>query len=180
MQHRWIRFFLALLIVALPLSSSAESKEGIDSDVKSVLKDFSYLDASNKELLKQAVGVLVFPSVIKAGFVVGGEYGEGALQIEGKTVSYYSIASASVGLQLGAQSRAEIILFMDKGALEHFRNSDGWRAGVDGSIAVIDAGAGKGASSDLRHTPIIAFVLLNKGLMGNISLEGSKISKIER
>jgi len=158
----------------------AANKEDIDTDVQEVLKDFSYLSPGNKELLEKANGILVFPSVIKAGFLVGGEYGEGSLQIGGKTVNYYSIASASVGLQLGAQERAEIILFMDKNALDKFVGSDGWSAGVDGSIAVIDAGAGKGLSTETIKDPIIAIIMRNRGLMANLSFEGAKISKINR
>jgi len=158
----------------------AANKEDIDTDVQAVLKDFSYLSPGNKELLEKANGILVFPSVIKAGFLVGGEYGEGSLQIGGKTVNYYSIASASVGLQLGAQERAEIILFMDKNALDKFVGSDGWSAGVDGSIAVIDAGAGKGLSTETIKDPIIAIIMRNRGLMANLSFEGAKISKINR
>ena len=158
----------------------AANKEDIDTDVQEVLKNFSYLSPGNKELLEKANGILVFPSVIKAGFLVGGEYGEGSLQIGGKTVNYYSIASASVGLQLGAQERAEIILFMDKNALDKFVGSDGWSAGVDGSIAVIDAGAGKGLSTETIKDPIIAIIMRNRGLMANLSFEGAKISKINR
>jgi lipid-binding SYLF domain-containing protein len=156
------------------------NREEIDSDVQEVLKDFGYLSAGNKELLSKANGILVFPSVVKAGFVIGGEYGEGSLQIDGKTVNYYSIASASIGLQLGAQERAEIILFMDKNALDKFVSSDGWSAGVDGSIAVVDTGTGKGLSTETIKDPIIAIIMRNRGLMANISFEGAKISKINR
>jgi len=161
-------------------SAVAANREEIDADVQEVLKDFGYLSSGNKELLSKANGVLVFPSVVKAGFVVGGEYGEGSLQIGGKTVDYYSIASASVGLQLGAQERAEIILFMDKSALDKFVASDGWSAGVDGSIAVVDSGTGKGLSTETIKDPIIAIIMRNRGLMANLSFEGAKISKINR
>ena len=176
-QQFFVMFGLVFLV---SMSANAASKEEIDSDVKDVLKDFGYLNAGNKELLDKANGILVFPSVVKAGFVVGGEYGEGSLQMGGKTVSYYSIASASVGLQLGAQERAEIILFMDKNALDKFVASDGWSAGVDGSIAVVDAGTGKGLSTETIKDPIIAIIMRNRGLMANLSFEGAKISKINR
>lgn len=173
-------FVMCGLVFLVSINANAASKEEIDSDVKEVLKDFGYLNAGNKELLDKANGILVFPSVVKAGFVVGGEYGEGSLQMDGKTVSYYSIASASVGLQLGAQERAEIILFMDKNALDKFVASDGWSAGVDGSIAVVDAGTGKGLSTETIKDPIIAIIMRNRGLMANLSFEGAKISKINR
>ena len=175
--------FLFACLATLSLISNpalAASRDEIDADVQEVLRDFGYLSAGNKELLSKANGVLVFPSVVKAGFVVGGEYGEGSLQIAGKTVNYYSIASASIGLQLGAQERAEIILFMDKNALDKFVASDGWSAGVDGSIAVVDTGTGKGLSTETIKDPIIAIIMRNRGLMANISFEGAKISKINR
>jgi len=177
--HRALILFFFVLISSIGHVNAADKNE-IDAEVKEVLKDLYYLNAGNKELVEKASGVLVFPSVVKAGFVVGGEYGEGSLQIDGKTVDYYSIASASLGLQLGAQERAEVILFMDKNALDKFRNSDGWSAGVDGSIAVVDAGTGKGVSTETIKDPIIAIILRNRGLMANLSFEGAKISKINR
>lgn len=173
-------FVMFVLICSVSINAYAASKDEIDADVKDVLKDFGYLSAGNKELLSKANGILVFPSVVKAGFVIGGEYGEGSLQIDGKTVNYYSITSASIGLQLGAQERAEIILFMDKSVLDKFVASDGWSAGVDGSIAVVDTGTGKGLSTETIKDPIIAIIMRNRGLMANISFEGAKISKINR
>lgn len=180
MKLKSILLGLVATLAFISTAASAASKEEIDSDVQSVLKDFYYLSAGNKELVSKASGVLVFPSVVKAGFFVGGQYGEGALQVDGKVVDYYSIFSASVGIQLGAQERAEIILFMDKAVLENFRQRDGWSAGVDGSIAVVDTGTGKGLSTESIKDPIIAIVFHNRGLMANVSFEGSKISKINR
>ena len=180
MTFKRLLFITGLLLLMFTGLAQAASKEEIDADVQEVLKDFGYLSAGNKELLSKANGVLVFPSVVKAGFVVGGEYGEGSLQVDGKTVNYFSIASASIGLQLGAQERAEIILFMEKSALDKFVASDGWSAGVDGSIAVVDTGTGKGLSTETIKDPIIAIIIRNRGLMANISFEGAKISKINR
>ena len=180
MRLKHFLFAAGLLLLSYSVAVQAANQEEIDADVKDVLKDFIYLSAGNKELLGKANGILVFPSVVKAGFVVGGQYGEGSLQINGKVVGYYSIASASVGLQLGAQERAEIILFMDKSALDKFVASDGWSAGVDGSIAVVDSGSGKGLSTETIKDPIIAIIMRNRGLMANLSFEGAKISKIDR
>ena len=120
----------------------------------------------------------MFPSVIKAGFVAGGEYGEGALRIRGKTVDYYNTAAASFGFQLGAQAKTIILVFLDKGALESFRNSQGWEAGVDGSVALVTIGAGGSIDSSNVRDPIVGFVFNNKGLMYNLTLEGSKFTKI--
>ena len=180
MRLKHFLFAAGLLLLSYSVAVQAANQEEIDADVKDVLKDFIYLSAGNKELLGKANGILVFPSVVKAGFVVGGQYGEGSLQIDGKVVGYYSIASASVGLQLGAQERAEIVLFMDKSALDKFVASDGWSAGVDGSIAVVDTGSGKGLSTETIKDPIIAIIMRNRGLMANLSFEGAKISKIIR
>lgn len=171
---------LLLLVLSFSNSANAASKAEIDTDVQFVLTAFYNLSPGNKELASKAAGMLIFPSIMKAGFFVGGDYGEGVLQMNGKTVDYYSTAAISFGLQLGAQSRSEVILFMEKDALENFRLNDGWSAGIDGSVAVIDTGAGKGISTDTASEPIIAFIFSNKGLMGNLSLEGSKFSKIYR
>ena len=122
--------------------------------------------------------MLVFPNVIKAGIGIGGEYGEGALLMKGKPVAYYNIAAASIGLQLGAQARTQIILFMSEGSLAKFRNSQGWTAGVDGSVALATLGAGGSIDTETAKKPVIGFIFSNKGLMYNLTFEGSKISKI--
>ena len=171
---------LVLLALSVSFSANAASKSEIDTDVQFAMTSFYNLSPGNKELVSKAAGVLIFPSVIKAGFFVGGDYGEGALQVDGKTVDYYSTAAISFGLQLGAQSRSEVILFMDKDALDNFRMYDGWAAGLDGSVAVIDSGVGKGVDTGTAQGAIIAYIFSSKGLMGNLSLEGSKFSKIYR
>ncbi len=124
--------------------------------------------------------MLVFPSVIKAGLVFGGEYGEGVLRIGGKSVEYYSTAAASFGFQLGAQSKTVILVFLEAGALNAFRASDGWKAGVDGSVAVVKWGVGGDINTVDIKDPIVGFVFNNKGLMYNLTLEGSKFTKIVR
>ena len=176
------KFFSLLIIFVLSSSIDvqAASKAEIDTDVQFALTAFYNLSPGNKELASKASGILVFPTVMKAGFFVGGDYGEGSLQVAGKVVDYYSTAAISFGLQLGAQSRSEVILFMDKDALENFRLHDGWAAGLDGSIAVIESGTGKSVNTETIKDPIIAVIFSNKGLMGNLSLEGSKFSKIYR
>ena len=169
-----------LLALSIPLSVNAASKAEIDADVQGVMAVFYDLSPGNKELASRAAGVLIFPSVMKAGFFVGGDYGEGVLQIGGKTVDYYSTAAISFGLQLGAQSRSEVILFMDKDTLDNFRMHDGWAAGLDGSVTVIDSGVAKGVDTETAQGAIIAYIFSGKGLMGGLSLEGSKFSKIYR
>jgi len=124
--------------------------------------------------------VLVFPSVVKAGIGLGGEYGEGALLIDGKTADYYSTASASIGLQLGIQKKSIVIIFMEDDALKGFRSKSGWKAGVDASIAVVAVGAGGAADTTRYQQPILGFIFGQKGLMYNVSLEGSKFTKLNK
>ena len=111
---------------------------------------------------------------------VGGEYGEGALRIGGKTVDYYSTASASVGFQLGGQQKTVILVFMQDEALKQFRDSSGWKAGVDGSVALIKVGADGSIDTTTIKDPIVGFVFSQKGLMYNLTLEGSKFTKLDK
>ena len=171
---------LSLSVISMPKPAYADSATEIDIGVKETLKHFRKAIPGGSEFLQKAKGVLVFPSVIKAGFVVGGEYGEGALLIGDKTVQYYSTASASIGFQLGAQSKSIVLVFLTKQALENFRNSKGWEAGVDGSVALIKWGTGKDINTADINDPIVGFVFSNKGLMYNLTLEGSKYTKITR
>lgn len=176
-----LTFLFALSLLAfLPDSSNAASAQEIDAKVNQALKEFYHHSPAGKELASKAAGVLVFPDVIKAGIGIGGEYGEGALRVEGKTAAYYNVASASVGFQLGAQIKSEILLFMSREALDKFQKSDGWEAGVDGSVALVTVGAGGKIDSNTVQQPIIGFIFSNKGLMYNLSIEGSKITRIDR
>ncbi|MFK8066729.1 MAG: YSC84-related protein [Gammaproteobacteria bacterium] len=169
-----------ILIVCFSFSHSvyAESAEEIEIGVDATLERFSKEVSGGEKYLKKAHGVLIFPSVIKAGFVVGGEYGEGALRVNGKTVEYYSTAAASLGFQLGAQSKSVVLVFLTKKALANFRNSEGWKAGVDGSVAIVEWGVGEDINNVDITDPIAGFVFSNKGLMYNLTLEGSKFSKL--
>ena len=158
----------------------AASAVEIDAKTEATLKKFYKEVPAAKELSQKAGGILVFPTVIKAGFGIGGEYGEGALRIGGKTAEYYSTAAASVGFQLGAQSKSVILMFMTKPALEKFRNSDGWEVGVDGSVALVKIGTGGSIDTSNIKDPIIGFVYGQKGLMYNLTLEGSKMTKLDK
>ena len=177
-----VMFVLFLLTAALsmPSVSMAKSAKEIDIKVDVALEEFEKDVKGGKEFLKSAKGVLVFPSVIKAGLGIGGEYGEGAMRINGKTVDYYSTAAASIGFQLGAQSKTVILVFMQEDALKNFRDSSGWEAGVDGSVALVELGAGGSIDTSNIKDPIVGFVFGNKGLMYNLTLEGSKYTKIVR
>ncbi len=177
-QARLILLTLCSLMFAT--HAAAASKAEIDANVADALTKFYAESAAGKRLAGQAAGMLVFPRVIKAGIGVGGEYGEGALLVGGSTAAYYNTASASIGFQLGAQVKSQIIMFMTEEALNKFRNSDGWEAGVDGSVAIVEFGAAEEISSNSAQQPIIGFIFSNKGLMYNLTFEGSKITKIDR
>ncbi len=172
-------FIIALLIAPTfsHVAQAATAKE-IDVSVEVALDRFKNDVKGASEFLANAKGVLVIPNVIRIGFGLGGEYGEGALIVGGKTVDYYSTAAGSFGFQIGAQSKNIIIIFMDETALTKFRDGLGWRAGVDGSVALIDQGAGSSVDTNNLQHPIVGFIFGLKGLMVNLSLEGSKFTKL--
>jgi lipid-binding SYLF domain-containing protein len=178
--HSFLRLptFLFLLLAMGASPAWAASSAEIDAGVNETLARFSKEVAGADAFLKSAKGALVFPKVYKAGIGIGGEYGEGALRIGGKTVDYYSTAAASIGFQLGGQVKSIIILFMQEEALRKFRDSEGWKVGVDGSIALVDIGAGRELSTQTIKDPIVAFIFDQKGLMYNLTLEGSKFTKL--
>lgn len=184
----WKGFRLALFAVATlwaaaahsPQAARAASAHEIDAGVQETLDRFFYKIGGARELANKAVGILVFPSVVKAGIGFGGEYGEGALLIGGQTVDYYNTVSASVGFQLGVQERSIIIAFMTESALRQFRRTAGWKVGVDGSVAIVTVGIGGSIDTNKITSPVVGFILDPKGLMYNLTLEGSKISRISR
>jgi lipid-binding SYLF domain-containing protein len=166
------------LALAFTAVAFADSKAEIDTNVAATLKAFDALNTSNKSLANKASGMLVFPRVTKGGIGIAGEHGEGVLQVGGKTVGYYSVGSASVGLTLGLAKHSEIIMFMTKDSLDRFMNSEGWSIGADAGITVVSQGASGEYDSKTQQKPILGFVFAEKGLIGDLSLEGSKISKI--
>jgi len=177
----WFGWLLLTVVAVVPYSAAqAASATEINIKADAALARFKREVSGGEAFLARAKGVLVFPSVIKAGALVGGEYGEGALRIRGKTVAYYSTASASLGFQLGAQSKTVVLVFLNDAALAAFRASKGWKAGVDGSVAIAKWGAGKDINSVDFKDPIVGFVFGNKGLMYNLTIEGSKFTRIER
>lgn len=181
MTNTYLRLLLLFsLFLFVHQQAFAASKEEIEIRVDATIEVFNQRIKEGREFLQQAKGVLVFPNIVKAGFIVGAEFGEGALRIRGKTVDYYRTTGASFGLQVGAQTKSIIIVFLEEKALRKFRTSAGWEAGVDGSIALADIGAGGSIDSTNVSDPIIAFAFGNKGLMLNLTLEGSKYTRIKK
>lgn len=185
-QHRTVVFLLLFLSAficgggVVPQEVHAASAAEINIGADATLKRFAQEITGGSEFLKSAKGVLVFPSVLKAGFGIGGEYGEGVLRVAGENVAYYSTAAASIGFQLGAQSKSVVLVFMEKAALKSFTDSSGWKAGVDGSVALVKWGVGEDINTIDIKDPIVGFVFSNKGLMYNLTLEGSKFTQIVR
>jgi lipid-binding SYLF domain-containing protein len=174
-------FFTAVLLLqVLGNHTLAASREEIDANVDEAIQQLYNESSAAQRLAGRAAGMLVFPRVVKAGIGIGGEYGEGALIVGGSKVAYYNTASASIGFQLGAQIKSQIILFMTQDALDTFRASQGWEAGVDGSVALVEFGAGGELSTNSAQEPVIGFIFSNKGLMYNLTFEGSKMTRIER
>lgn len=159
-------------------ATNAAKRRSIDAKVQGTISRLYSIVKGSRELVAKANGVLVFPSVLQAGFVVGGQYGEGALRVGGRSVGYYSTVSGSFGFQAGAQSKAVIFLFMTRDALASFRNSQGWSAGGEGSVALVKVGANGAIDTTTAAAPVEVIVLTNAGLMGDVSLSGTKVSRL--
>ncbi len=175
--------FLALMValVSLPTTSAfAASAAELDSDADDAIAVFQKDVNGADVFLKQSAGYLVFPRVIKVGIGIGAETGEGVLRVNGRSAAYYRTTAGSFGLQLGAQAKSMVIAFMTKESLTKFLDSSGWKVGVDGSVALIDLGAGKQIDTHNIKDPVVGFIFGSKGLMYNLTLEGTKITRIKK
>lgn len=175
------RIGLALLlavVVLFPRIGAAATARAIDRDVNIALSTLYQTTPAAKKLSRIAKGILVFPSIIKGGFIIGGQYGEGALRIAGKTTGYYNTVSASYGLQIGAQSFGYALFFIDNDGLKYLDKSEGWEIGVDPNVVLVDTGAARALSTTSAKSGIYVFFFNQKGLMADLSIAGSKITKI--
>lgn len=162
-----------------PAAASQAERDEIDAMVNAALERLYAENAAAKELAGKARGILVLPRITKAGFVVGGQAGKGALRVGGVSDGYYRVVSASLGFQAGAQTYSQVLMFMTQSALDKFRGSNGWEAGVDGSVAIIEKGATVDVDTTQAQNPIIGFVFGEQGLMAAANIEGSKYSKLD-
>ncbi|MFC0397054.1 BPSL1445 family SYLF domain-containing lipoprotein [Paraburkholderia rhizosphaerae] len=160
-------------------ATDMSKRQSIDASVDGTMSRLFSTVPGSRELVGKARGVLVFPSVIQVGFVIGGQYGEGALRVGGTSVGYYSTVSGSFGLQAGAQSKALIFLFMTQDALDKFRAADGWSVGADASVALVKIGANGVVDTTTATSPVEVFVLTNAGLMADVSLAGTKVTRLK-
>lgn len=156
------------------------SASKIDSEADQALEVFRAEVNGADIFLNQAAGYMVFPRVLMAGLVIGGETGEGVLRVGGRTADYMRITSGSIGFQMGAQARSIVIAFMTESALEQFRKSNGWRVGIDGSVAFIDMGVGKTIDSQNVRDPVVGFIFGSTGLMYNLTLEGTRFTRLNK
>jgi lipid-binding SYLF domain-containing protein len=191
-QDNWTIFRRCKLLYAVLLISTAmmaadmmspwaaigAAAAEIDRDVDNALLKLYAKTPAAKELAKVAKGILVFPSIVKGGFIIGGQYGEGALRIDGKTVGYYNTAAASYGLQAGMQSFGYAMFFMTDSALKHLDKSKGWEIGIGPNIVIVDEGMARSLTTTTAKDDVYAFFFSQKGLMAGLGLQGSKISRI--
>lgn len=185
MRYKWlvtgfcVVVLLALMFVAARSSQAASAAE-LNRDAKAALQKLYAKSPSAKSLGEKATAILVFPSITKGGFIVGGQFGEGALMKGGKTTDFYNTVSVSYGLQAGVQKYGYALFFMTDSALEYLNRSDGWELGTGPSIVIVDVGASGGVSTTTAKSDVYAFFFDQKGLMAGIGLQGTKITKINK
>lgn len=169
---------LLVIVLVVPRMSLAATAGEINRDVNGALQTLYRTTPAAKELAKIAKGILVFPDIIKAGLIVGGQYGEGALRVGGKTTGYYRTVAASYGLQAGAQSYGYALFFIDNEGLSYLKKSEGWEIGVGPSIVIVDEGVARSLTTTTVKSGVYVFIFQQKGLMAGIGIQGSKITKI--
>lgn len=186
-MSKYVRMLAGALLVTtaavtstFPQPTLADSAAKINRDVDTVLKDLYAESPAAKKLSGEAKGILVFPNIVKAGLLIGGQYGEGALRKDGKTAGYYNTIAASYGLQAGAQSFGYALFFMSDSALAYLDRSEGFEIGVGPSVVVMDEGMAKTMTTTTAKDAVYAFIFNQKGLMGGLGLQGTKISKVEK
>jgi lipid-binding SYLF domain-containing protein len=184
MKQARVRIFLVMCVFSIigifSVASYAATANEIDTSVNASLNRFVKQVNGAQEFLDSAKGVLIIPKVMQGGLVVGAEYGEGALRIDGKTVGYYNIIAGSFGYQIGAQEKDIILVFMSDKVLKKFRNSKNWKAGVDAEVTVVKVGADESLNTMKFKQPVVGFVFGQKGLMAGATIEGSKFTKLKK
>lgn len=185
-KRQFVAAMLGVLVLATGCSTTgpggsdpAARRQSINSSVDNALANLYRQAPGAQDLVGRARGVLVFPSVLEAGFVFGARTGDGALRKGGKTVSFHRTTGGSFGLQAGAQSTAVFLLFMTDDALARFENSSGWTAGVDATVTLLTVGANAQMTSATVQQPVIGYVLSNQGLMAGVTVDGSRITRLQ-
>ena len=169
---------LALAVVALPAPSMADSAASINYDVTAALNQLYATSPAAKKMGSVAKGILVFPSIVKGGFIIGGQFGEGALRVGGRTKGYYRTVAASYGLQAGVQKFGYALFFLSDDDLKYLKSSGGWEIGVGPSVVVVDEGMARSFTTTTARSGVYAFFFNQKGLMAGLGIQGSKITEI--
>lgn len=175
-----VMFALFMAFVIFTQYAEAKTAKEINASVNAAMNRFYKQVGGAKEFMAQAKAVLVMPNVTKAGFFAGGQYGEGALRVGGKTVGYYNLIGGSYGFTFGAERMDILIAFMTDDALQSFRSISGWEIGVDGNVALVTVGAGTRLDTTTLKDPVVSFVFDVKGLMADLSLKGAKFTRIRK
>jgi lipid-binding SYLF domain-containing protein len=185
LSSRLLSLFLVLAVTLGSVSAAAADRRALDRDVHAAIALLLKTTPAAKRLVSSAKGLLVFPNVVKAGFIVGGQYGTGAL-VRAKQgggfyiVSYYHIGSASYGFQAGVQSFGYVMVLMTHAAVENAETSQGWELGVGPSIVIVDTGMAKALTTETAKKDVYAFTFGQKGLMGGLGLQGTKITRLNK
>ncbi|MBW6521040.1 MAG: twin-arginine translocation pathway signal protein [Desulfoarculaceae bacterium] len=172
-----ITMVMAVILLTLPRIALADTAASIDRDVDNALEKLYQTTPAAKDLSNIAQGILVFPSIIKGGLIIGGQYGEGALRVGAKTTGYFKTVSASYGLQIGAQSFGYALFFIDSKSLDYLKKSSGWEIGVEPNIVIVDEGMARSLSTTTVKSGVYAFFFDQRGLMAGITIQGSKITE---
>jgi lipid-binding SYLF domain-containing protein len=174
---------IGLLLVSLSLCVSlanADSKADLDRSARSVLNQLIASNANAKKLNEKAIATLVFPVVTKAGFIVGGHYGDGVLFRNGRPVAHYNTAGGSYGLQAGAQQYGYVLFFMKEAALNALDSTQGFEIGVGPSVVLVDQGVATSTTTITAQDDIYAFITAQKGAMAGLGIQGNKITKLAK
>lgn len=174
---KFLRLASMLLALVTVGAVQAETAAEINAGADAALADFRQNVKGADDYLAAAKGLLVIPEVKKVGLVVGGQWGEGALRIDGKTAAYYKMTAASVGFQAGFQKASYLFIFLTEKALNDFRSGQGWDAGIDAGVTLVDASMGASVDTLKAQSSVVAFIFGKEGLMGGYSLKGQKLTE---
>ncbi len=185
-KQRSVSMFIFALSVAAAMiligaqQAVAATAEELNRDAAAALDELTSKSPAAKDLAQRAVGILVFPGIYKAGFIVGAQRGEGVLLVNGRPAGYYRTTGGSYGLQAGAQKYGYALMFMSNDALDYLERTKGWEIGVGPSVVVVDEGMGRSMTTTTAKEDVYAFIFSQKGLMGGLGLQGNKITKIDK
>ncbi len=183
-RRTFLNLFVAsaatLSLVAISSSASAATAEDLNKDAAQALQTLYKTNPTAEIVSKKAKAILVFPKIVKAGLVFGGSYGEGVLEEGSKVVGYYNSVSASFGWQAGAESYGYVVFLMNDKAMQYINKSEGWEIGVGPTVVVMNEGVAKNLSSTTLKDDAYAYIFDQQGLMASLSLEGTKMTRINK